>query len=176
VNLFEQIGQGARARGLEFLVIGAHALNHFGYSRETADVDLLVIRDQRVAWRDWLLSLGYSVFHDAEVFAQFSPPAQGAWPVDLMFVKAETFGRMRAESVEASIGPAVVRFPSVEHLLALKVHALRHAGLHRFLKDYQDVIGLIVCNRLDPRSEKMRQIFEKHGSLELYEKVVRECS
>ena len=60
--------------------------------------------------------------------------------------------------------------------MALKLHALKHTRPQRFLKDFQDLEGLLVVNQLDPNSEKVRQLFLKYGTLELHEKVVRACS
>ena len=65
------------------------------------------------------------------------------------------------------------RFPSLEHLVALKLHVLKQNLPHRMLGDMDDVINLLLVNRVDLRQEKWRQLFVKYGSLELYEKVLR---
>jgi hypothetical protein len=41
------------------------------------------------------------------------------------------------------------------------------------LGDMDDVINLVLANRVDLRLEKWRQLFVKHGNLDLYEKAVR---
>ena len=51
-----------------------------------------------------------------------------------------------------------------------------HTRAHRFLKDFLDVEGIIRTNQVDLRSEKIRQLFLKYGTLDLYEKIVRACS
>ena len=83
---------------------------------------------------------------------------------------------MLAESREVEIFGQLLRVPSLSHLLALKLHALRHTRAHRFLKDFQDVEGLLRVNQIDLQSEKVRHLFLKYGNLDLYEKVVRACS
>lgn len=176
MGLFEQINRQARQQGLDFLVIGGLAVNFYGYSRETADLDLLIRRDARAAWGGLLSRLGYTVEQDAEAFVQLAPPRSGEWPVDLMMVRAPTFVPMLAESREVEMYGVRLRIPSLGHLLALKLHALKNTRAHRFLKDFQDVEGLVRINQLDLKSEKVRQLFLKYGNLELYEKVVRACS
>ena len=176
MGLFATLEQEARQRELPFLVIGGLAVNFYGYSRDTADLDLLVCGDQRSAWLQLLATLKYAVFHDADTFVQLSPPAQGEWPVDLMVVQAATFTPMLSAGLAVEMFGTRVVIPSLEHLLALKLHALKHAGVHRFLKDFQDVEGLVRINRLDLKSEKIRQLFFKYGSVDLYEKIVRACS
>ena len=50
MGLFQTINLEARNRKLEFLVIGGLAVNFHGYSRDSADLDLLIQRDAREAW------------------------------------------------------------------------------------------------------------------------------
>ncbi|MGO8675338.1 MAG: nucleotidyltransferase [Limisphaerales bacterium] len=176
MGLFEEIVTEAQKKGLDFLVIGGHAVNFYGYSRETADLDLLVWQDARAAWVELFRGLGYAVDRDAEAFVQFAPPAQAEWPVDLMLVRKPTFARMLAASVEVNMYGARLRIPSLDHLVALKLHALKHTRAHRFLKDFQDVEGLVRTSHLDLQTESVRQLFLKYGNLELYEKFVRACS
>ncbi len=57
--------------------------------------------------------------------------------------------------------------------LALKLHVLKQAQLHRFLKDFQDVVELIRINKVDLHSEEMRGLFLRYGTADLYEKVKR---
>ena len=59
-----------RARGLPFLVIGGHAVNFYGFARETADLDFLACSDDRPAWITLFGELGYTIFNDAPNFLQ----------------------------------------------------------------------------------------------------------
>ena len=158
------------------MVIGGIAVNFYGYSRETADLDLLICRDHIPIWRMLFAELGYSVEHDVGTFVQLAPPREGEWPVDLMLIGGPSFLPMMAAAKEVDIFGTRLWIPSLEHLLALKLHTLKHTRLHRFTKDFQDVEGLILINRLDPKSEKIRQLFLKYGTLDLHEKIVRACS
>ena len=42
MNIFEMLARESKARGLPFLIIGGHAVNAYGYSRFTKDLDILV--------------------------------------------------------------------------------------------------------------------------------------
>jgi hypothetical protein len=44
-------------------------------------------------------------------------------------------------------------------------------GLFQFLKDFLDVENLIRVNKVDIGSEKVRELFLKYGSVDLYEKL-----
>ena len=173
MNLFETIDRETRKRQLRFLIIGGLAINQYGYSRETADVDLLVCSDDRAKWLELLAAFGYGIFNDGGYFVQFSPPEQSAWPVDLMLVQKKTFQPMDEASREVDVYGITARIPSLEHLIALKLHTLKNTRLHRFLKDFLDVENLIRINHVDLASENMRQLFLRYGTAELYEKISR---
>jgi predicted nucleotidyltransferase len=173
VNFFETIDSETRARNLQFLVIGGLAINLYGYSRDTADLDFLICSNQRSQWLDLFSRLDYGVFKDGGNFIQLSSAKQAAWPVDLMLVQEKTFQPMFAASREVDLYGTHSRIPSLEHLLALKLHALKNTRLHRFLKDFLDVENLIRINKLDIKSKNTRQLFLKYGTLELYDKVSR---
>lgn len=171
MKFFETLDTETRKRNLQFLVIGGLAVNLYGYSRDTADLDLLISAGEREQWVALFSELGYTIYRDAGVFIQLSPPQQGAWPVDLMLVQKQTFETMFTASREENLYGTRSQIPSLDHLIALKLHALKHGRFDRYLKDFLDVENLILINRLDIKSENMRQLFAKYGTMELYDKV-----
>jgi predicted nucleotidyltransferase len=175
MSFFATLNQETRRRNLAFLVIGGLAVNLHGCSRDTADLDLLVLREAREAWIELLTGLGYTLSHDGGPFLQFDPPKAGAWPVDLMLVNATTFSAMATSALETDIYGERMRIPSLEHLIALKLHALKHSHLGRFLKDFMDVQELVRVNGLKVRSESFKSLVLKYGTVELYEKIVHAC-
>jgi hypothetical protein len=157
---------------LPFLVIGGLAVIAHGYPRDTVDLDYLVRRSGRESWQSALARLGYKVAHEHDNFAQFTSEPGGT-DVDLMFVNDSTFDAMFGASLSQDTGLSQARFPSLEHLVALKLHVLKQQLRHRMLKDMDDVINLLLANRVDLRQENWRQLFEKYGSQDLYEKIAR---
>lgn len=160
-----------RHRRLPFLVVGGHAVNLYGYARETADLDFLVCLDDRPSWITLFADIGYHIFNDAMNFVQLASEKESAWPVDLMFVRAATFEPMLAASRVVEFYGTTSRIPTLEHLIALKLHALKNTRPHRFLKDFLDVENLMRINHLEIKSENTRRLFEKYATLELYEKM-----
>ena len=173
MSLFQEIIHGAQRHQLRFLVIGGLAVNLHGYSRDTADLDLLIQRDAREQWLTLFSRLGYTIYQDRGVFIQLAPPQAGAWPVDLMLVNEATFRPMVDNGCEVEMYGARLLIPALEHLLALKLHALKHSHAGRFLKDFLDVENLVRVNQLDLSTDRVRQWFLKYGNAELYEKVSR---
>ena len=176
MGLFQDINSQARQRNLDFLVIGGLAVIFHGYSRDTADLDLFIRKNDRQKWMNLLLALGYSVQTDKDAFVQLSPAKQGAWPVDLMLVQDATFDPIFASGVEVEMYDTKVKIPGLEHLLALKLHALKHGHIGRYSKDFLDVEGMVRANKLDLNSENIRRIFLKYGTVKIYEQISRSVS
>ncbi len=173
MSFFSAIHEEARNRRLRFLVIGGLAVNHFGFSRETADLDFFISQENRDGWMKLLSDFGYASYHDGGSFIQYDAPDNNAWPVDLMLVQEKTFAPIFQASLDAEFFGVKSKVPLLEHLIALKLHALKNTRMRRFLKDFLDVENLIQINRLDIKSQKMRSLFDKYGTQDLYEKVSR---
>ncbi len=157
---------------LPFLIIGGMAVIAHGYPRDTFDLDYLVRRADREAWKIVLAAQGYGIAYEHDNFAQFTAEPGGT-DVDLMFVNDSTFDVMFAASAVQNTGTSQARFPSLEHLIALKLHVLKQGLRHRMLKDMDDVVNLLLANRVDLRQENWRQLFEKYGNRDLYERIAR---
>ncbi len=56
--------------GLDIIAAGAHAVIIHGYPRNTFDLDLTVVRDDRAKWLALPLGLGYVVFREGSTFLQ----------------------------------------------------------------------------------------------------------
>ncbi|MCX7825414.1 MAG: nucleotidyl transferase AbiEii/AbiGii toxin family protein [Verrucomicrobiae bacterium] len=161
----------AASRGLKFLLVGGHAVAMHGYGRTTKDVDILVCKDDRDQWLEIMTASGWALHHDGGTFLQFRPSAGDGWPVDLMLVNAATFGKMLADSITAQLDAATVPVVSLNHLLALKLFALKQKQSHRAVKDMDDLLNLILKNGVDARSAAFRELVEKYGDAKLYKKI-----
>jgi len=169
------ITSAAAAAGLPFLLAGGHAVIAHGHQRATFDVDFVVRRSDRDHWLKLTDGLGYRLHREGVTFIQFNPPSGEEVPLDLMLVSDDTFAKLLAEAIPP---PAMVpggKMVSLNHLLALKCHAIKHGHPGRIVKDADDVIRLVKVNRLDLNAPGWRELFLKHGTQEFYEKVRRAC-
>lgn len=172
----QDISRKAGEAGFPFLVIGGYAVFAHGYVRTTDDLDLAVQRGRRAEWRKLLGDLGMSVKHEATTFLQFDPKDRTSMDVDLMFVAEDVFDRLNQDAVEAEVEGIRVRVVALLHLIALKCHALQHSKAMRRLKDMDDLIQLILINRLDLNEPELRATIFKHGNAEIYEKLQNACT
>lgn len=172
VDLPDFIRLGRQEPLLPFVIIGGYAVAAHGHTRATFDVDFLVRRADQDAWKARLSAAGLKLFGETRTFAQFTQP-QGGDGLDLMFVDEATFDRIWAASEERDFGGNPAHVPSLDHLLALKLHALKQAPPHRASKDAEDVEVLVRRNQLDLREPRYEQLFLKYANREIYDTLLR---
>jgi predicted nucleotidyltransferase len=175
MNLLESIARGAVKRNLKSVVIGGMAVIEYGYARSTTDFDLLVQNSDKETWDELLTSIGYRLDHDGGSFRQYLLREGTGWPIDLMLVNEQTFQGIASATKSAAIEGVQMQVVSLEHLLALILHALKHTRIQRFFKDFDDVIRLVSINKIDLHSQPIRDLFMKYGNEDLYGKVCRAC-
>jgi len=126
-----------------------------------------------LSWKEFLGGAGYRVFHDAPAFVQLEPPAPTSWPVDLMLVGDRTFDLMLGEAQRFSFGGTSCWIPSVRHLIAMKLHALKQTGGRRSRKDAIDIVELAEKHGIDLRGEDFRRQCERFADGSIYDKILR---
>jgi hypothetical protein len=171
MEILKAIHSAAAQANKRFVMIGGHALNVHGVSRSTADIDLMVEKDDAPFWRDLLGRLTYDVFHETSSFIQSKPTALAAWPIDLMLVNADTMSKALADSVSTDIFGPTVPVASVGSLIAMKLHALKYVDAVRALKDQSDLLALLQQAGIPTQSEAFRQLCARYGTIEIYERL-----
>ena len=157
--------------GYPFVLIGGHAVNIHGYSRMTADIDIMVRRNDLAEWKDALAGLGYEAEYEAGPFAQFTATGSNGPRLDLMLVNESTFEKIARRAATTRYLEATINAVCVEHLIALKLHVLRQDLEHRRLKDFLDVVELVKVNQVDLQSAEMQEIFARYGTEDLLRRI-----
>ena len=139
-------------------------------SRQTADGDLLLQDGDYEAAANILRGAGYRESHKQDTFARWSRHDAFWMDVDFQFVDANTFGKIWDAGTEAKVDGHTLRLPSLEHLIAMKLHALKHSP-ERQGKDLLDIMALAQENHLDMRSEQNRNLCLRFGTEELYRTI-----
>ncbi|MCB0339838.1 MAG: hypothetical protein KDD53_09550 [Bdellovibrionales bacterium] len=163
-------------KDMPFIVIGGHAINAYGISRQTGDIDLLIQKSQKDKWVELLSRLNYKLGQNDDKFARFRHDQIGAWPIDLMLVDNDTFSKFLTDSSWNTIGVAKVRLVSARHLALLKIHALKHYQEHRYVKDYTDLISLLRTGLTGISDLDLRAFCERYAGLKLYDKIKADLS
>lgn len=159
------------AANIPFLVVGGHAMNARGVSRQTGDLDLAVREIDEPWWRKVLASFGYKVRYQRPGFVLYSPPEIGRWPVDLLVLDDRTFLGLHEAADRVSFRGSEVAIPSVQHLIAMKLHALRENWKDRELKDLDDIQQLMGIYGIEVDSEDFIRLCDKYGNEKIYERL-----
>lgn len=171
LELIERLTREAGKRGVDFLVIGGHAVAHHGYERLTLDIDFLSAGELREKWRSIMGELGYSATGVNPAFDQFIHTVPGWTHVDIMYVNPDTWKKLRAEAVAKPSGQVTVHVPSPQHLVALKLHAATDPQRADAEKDWNDIVHLVRRHRMDPEDEGFSALVIRYGGLKGLEKL-----
>ena len=140
------------AAGVESLLVGGMAVNHYGYTRSTLDVDLMIAADELGKVRDIMLLGGFTNFSIQPVVAFFNEPGT-ALRVDFLQVDAMTMQKLMAGARLIRIYDLPLMVPSLADLIAMKLFAAHHGAAARGEKDLADVAYLAILNHLDPERD-----------------------
>lgn len=92
--------------------------------------------------------------------------------LDLVVVDDATFDAMMHASRSVTFGGTACAIPSIEHLMAMKLHALRFAGEARMRKDGVDVVELAEANGIDLLGDAFRSLCDRFADGSVYERIL----
>jgi len=161
------------ARGdTRLMLIGAYALQAYGVVRQTLDLDCLVADQEEGSLRAVLCDAGYVEEQRAEAFIRYSHPSVWFMDVDVMTVDGGTFDKMFAQSCECEVQSLTARVPCLLHLIALKLHAVKH-NPKRELKDLGDIVELLRANPRAVSDRELSEVCERYGPAGIRDKLGR---
>jgi hypothetical protein len=143
-NPFDTIAK-LQARGIRVFVVGGYAVNGHGFSRMTQDSDCLIVasdlpKADDIFREDGFIKVRQLPSHARFYNASFFPPL-----VDILLVNESTFEKMWSERVPCEYHGHALQIPHLEHLIAMKLHAIRNQP-DRHSKDLLDIHELMKVN------------------------------
>ena len=165
----------AKAR-IPFLLVGGFAVNHYKVSRNTWDLDILIRESDFDGVAPILKGAGYQMEVRTELFARFRGNHPYFFNTDVIFADPKTFSGMLAEGQEIEMKDNRFIIPSLNHLIAMKLHAVKNNPRARAFKDLGDVIDLVRENNVDIRSDSFRNLCLKFASEEWYRMIMEYAS
>ncbi len=173
-TVFHLIADLKKEKNIDCILIGGFAVNYYKVSRQTADVDFLITEEDFKKIVKALESAGYKQdFGQEKVFAHFRSNDKAAlMDIDFMLVNERTFDGMIDEGRRVEIAGQKFIIPSLHHLIALKLHSLKHNFKLRENKDMPDIINLIRSNDLDYKTKTFKELCLKYGTEELYKMIL----
>ena len=167
----ERLGHDFKNHDIRALLIGAFAVHAHGVSRQTFDMDFIITDSAFVDMTRLLSGLGYREVHRQETFARFQSDDPLWQDVDVMFVDPDVFEQLYQDSEPFKIGASELHVPSLEHLIALKLHAIKHQPATREAKDLHDIVSLMKKHKWSARDQRITELVEKFGPKDIITKI-----
>jgi hypothetical protein len=159
--------------GIRYAIAGGLAIHAWGYSRTTQDIDFMVdgaVRERVIAFAE---SIGYRTLHVSEGFSNHDHPEEHFGRIDLLYVYGTTAERLFASaSPQFVAGDVQAPVPTPEHLIAMKVHAIKNAP-RRVSIDVPDIEFLMKLPGVD--QSVVRDYFDRAGLLRIYDVITRDA-
>ena len=165
------VAQFLEREGARFGLAGAVALHAHGLARATTDLDLVVEEEAQPALLRFLAALGYEQLHLSGGFSNHLHPDPAWGRLDFIYLDPRTADLLFARAVRSRpLGDLEVLVPSPEHLVAMKVQAMRNDPSRRFqdLADVQFLLGLPGVDEAE-----IRRYFEQHDLLGSFDELKR---
>lgn len=171
-TIFHLISDIFTKRKVTSILIGGFAVNYYKVTRQTADVDFLITKDDFERILNLLEEKGFKKDYTQEVFARLIGEKPYLIDLDFMFIDKETRDKIIEEGKGISIAGQKFIVPSLNHLIALKLHAIKYNPKIREYKDLSDIIELIKVNKLKVKNNEFKKLCLKYGTDELYHKIL----
>lgn len=171
-NIFHLISDIFAKTGVASVLIGGFAVNYYKLTRQTADIDFLITKDDFERIFSLLEKEGLKKDYAQEVFARLTAEKPYLMDIDFMFVDRGTLDKIIKEGKEISIAGHKFIVPCLNHLIALKLHAIKYNPKIREYKDLSDIIELIKANKLKIKDTEFKNLCLKYGTEELYHKLL----
>lgn len=171
-TIFHLISTEFEKAEIPYVLIGGFAVNYYGVTRQTADVDLLITKENAAKALEPLKRAGYVEGVMQEVFARLEGSKTYVMDIDFMFVDKETLTRIIKDGKKVKIAGKTFVVPSLNHLIALKLHSVKFNPKIREFRDLPDIINLLRMNKVNVKTDQFRKLCLKYGTKELYHKIL----
>ncbi len=160
------VAQKLPAAGIDCLLIGGFAVNHYGYTRNTLDVDFMIVSERVDDVRRIMCDAGFTNIEIRDNVAFFAIPNE-APRVDFLRVDASTMEKLLFSAVRVVVQGHELRLPSILDLISMKIFAFSQDTARRMGKDLPDIAYLSVIHNLDIESDIL-PLCERFGTPETY--------
>jgi predicted nucleotidyltransferase len=173
-EIIQRVIQTLSQSGIKCLLIGGYAVNYYGYTRNTIDVDFMITAEDAEKSRKLLKDAGFSNMSDGGTVLIFSRP-DSSLRIDFLKTDVDTLGKLFQNAHAIQLFGATVEIPSLLDLLAMKFFALGQALHMREDKDVPDIAWLSILNKLDPVQDLL-PLAKRFANETVYDKVVKKIA
>ena len=153
-------------------MIGGFAVNYYKVTRQTLDIDFLTTADGFRMILPLLEKSGYKEDLRHEIFVRLKSSDMPIMDLDFMFVDDETMDRILKNGNEINIAGEKFIVPSLNNLIALKLHSIKYNPKNRMLTDLPDIINLIKINNVNFKKDSFKELCMKYGNEQIYKNII----
>ena len=172
---FHLVAKASKKSGVPCVLIGGFAINFYKVTRDTLDIDFLITKEDFAKIKDALIIAGYAEEFATDVAVRFSNKKETV-DIDFMIVDKATREKIIKDGKEIEVVGERLVIPSVNHLIALKLHAIKNNQKNRILKDLPDIVNLIKINKVDYNDKQFKEMCLKYSSEEIYQTIIKAIS
>jgi hypothetical protein len=156
-------------RHFRVAVIGGVALSAYGNRRLTLDLDIVTDAAAQDVLIAFMESQGFVTLHRSSGYSNHRHTERGR--IDFMYVRDQTADRLfAAATARPGPGGRSMLVPKPEHLIAMKVQAMRDAP-ERGLQDLVDIAYLLQVDGVD--RDEVHSYFVRAGLEERWNELTR---
>lgn len=164
VRALDEVATFVAREGHRFAVAGGVALAAYGHPRLTLDLDIVTDAVAQPALVMFLETAGYTTLFRSTGFSNHRHPDRRRGRIDVIYVQGRTADRLFA-GLRPMPGPGghPIPVPRPEHLIAMKVQAMKNAP-ERTWQEMVDIGYLLTLEAID--CDEVRQYFERADLME----------
>ncbi|MCC5848306.1 MAG: nucleotidyl transferase AbiEii/AbiGii toxin family protein [Verrucomicrobia bacterium] len=165
-SIFQLVGRDFPEQEIQALLVGGHAVNAHGYTRATLDVDFMIVSDQEEKVRELMKARGY-VNQSSHGSVLFCNRPGSSLRIDFLKTDPETMAALwnQKKTIHHADGTTCY-VADLEHLIAMKLTALRSHFARRRGKDLPDILSL-AKNHDWSFDQKLKPLIDQFGSTEV---------
>jgi len=168
-KIFQLVSE-LESSGIETLLVGGMAVNHYGYTRNTLDVDFVLASSALEIVKARFKDMGYTNVAEHESVLFFNKPGSSL-RIDFLKTDSATVMHLREHAVTIEVSGCRVKVPALRDLLAMKFFSLKQAFSVRADKDVPDIAWLSILNDLDTKTD-LHPIALRYANEDIYRAVL----
>jgi len=172
-SVFELMSELTEKQGVSCVLVGGFAINCYKVTRQTVDVDYLITKEEFDEIRPFLKKAGYHENFTEEAFIRLNNKKAMFMDLDFVLVDKETLDQIIKSGKKIKIADYEFTIPSLRHIIALKLHAIKNDPKARKFKDLPDIINLIKANKIDCKEVDFHELCLKYGNKTIYNEIIK---
>ena len=156
------------------IVVGGWAINLLGFSRNTLDFDFMIFEDEFEIVVGIMKDLHYTIMVQTTMYARFHSIIDKEMPyIDCLFANKDTYTKLVNSGKKSELFGSQFILPDVLHIIAMKLHALKHGDKNRWAKDYNDIVSLIEIHNIEISDQSdFKELCDRYGSESIYKRII----